>query len=228
MNRSLINLSLFRMSYDVLASFAQTIHDGFVAQVADYPTPNPLMAPFQTDITELTKAITAWGPVGARGSHAQHTALVNAADVVKNDLRMLAAYAQNTMPDNPASWGLVGFAVKRPKTAPIPLEKVQDLRNFIARDIPAGTIKLKWKRPLATDPGDVKGYIVQFSNENSQPQINGSQGIVNVIGIVPETSILIQPPFAGANYFWVTPFNSVGYGVSSGPLFYNAAAPVTA
>jgi hypothetical protein len=226
MARSLIKLLLYSMSFDALRSFAQTIHAGFLAQVADYPTPNPAPAAFQSDITALANAITAWGPPGARGSHADHVALLAAAEVVRNDLRMLADYAQNTQPDNPASWGAVGFPIKREQSVPQPLQMVQDFRNFVSRDIPAGFIKLKWKRPLDTDSSDVKGYIIQHSDTNVQPLL-GSAGIANVVAVIPNTSIQFQPPYTGANFFWVTPYNSVGYGVSSDPLFYNAAPPVT-
>ena len=104
---------------------------------------------------------------------------------------------------------------------------MQNLRQFIARDIPSPFIKLKWKRALDTDPGDVKGYIIQYNSSNVQPEIDGSRGVVNVIGIVTSTSIIIAPPFVGANYFWVTPFNAVGYGVSSDALFYNAPGKVS-
>lgn len=227
MARSLIKLLLYTLNFDALASFALTVHDGLNALVADYPAPNPTLPNFKLDIIALTDAITAWGPPGARGSHADHVALVDAANVVRNDLRMLADYAQNTMPDNPTSWGAVGFPVKRPKSVPQPLQAVRNLRNFVSRDIPSGFIKIKWARPLDTDTSDVKGYIIQHNNTNVQPDINGSQGVANVVAIVPNTSLQFQPPNTGANYFWVTPYNSVGYGVSSDPLFYNAAAPVT-
>jgi hypothetical protein len=224
--RFLISMILSRLSFANLAAFAQRIHDGFIAEIADYATPNPLMAAFQSDIDALNAAITAWGPRGNRGSHSDYLALRAAASIVRNDLRMLADYASNTQPDNPDSWTLVGFNVKRPKSAPTALEMVQNLRHFIARDIPSPFIKLKWKRPLSTDPGDVKGYIIQYGNTNVQPEIDGSRGVVNVIGIVTSTNIILEPPFTGANYFWVTPFNSIGYGVSSDPLFYNAAGKI--
>jgi hypothetical protein len=226
MARSLIKLLLYSMGFDALRSFAQTIHDGFIAEVLLFPAPNPTMIIFQNDIDALSDAITAWGPPGARGSHADHVALLDAADVVRNDLRMLADYAQVTKPDNPASWGAVGFPIKRTKSVPQPLQMVQELRNFVSRDIPAGFIRLKWKRPLDTDTSDVKGYIIQHNSTNVQPEINTSLGVANVVAIVPNTNWQFQPPYTGANYFWVTPFNSVGYGVSSDPLFYNAAPPV--
>jgi hypothetical protein len=222
MARKLISLNLFKLTYDSLSTLAQAVHDGFVTLVADYPTPNPTMVIFQGHITTLKAAIVAWGPVGARGSHVQHLALIAAANAVRDDLRQLATYAMNTKPNDPDSWSALGFSIRRPKSAPVALQQVQNLHNFISRTVVTGTIKLKWKRPLDTDRSDVKCYIVQHSNTAVQPEISGSKGVVNVLGITTDTSIIIEPQYVGANYFWVTPFNSVGYGVSSDPVYYNA------
>jgi hypothetical protein len=221
---SLINLSLFRYTYAALAAFAQTIHDGFIAEVADYATPNPLMAAFQADIDALNIAVANWGIQGNRGSHAAHLALVAAAIVVKNDLRMLAEYAQNTQPNNPDSWERVGFKAKRPKSAVRPLEMVQNFRHFISRNVPPPFIKLRWKRPLNTAKGDVKGYLVQRNNVGVYPvDPDGGRGIVNVIGLMPNTSFIDEDPFVGANYYWVTPFNSLGLGVTSSEVMVVSA-----
>ena len=218
---SLIKTELTDVSYETLSTKAQAVHDGLVVNVADYPAPNPTMPDFQTDIDSLNAAIVAWGPVGARGSHAQHLALVAMANIVKNDYRMLAAYAMNTMPNNPDSWVAAGFAVKGVRTAPQPLQVVQNFHRFISRTIVEGTIKLKWKRPLDTKSSEVKGYIIQYSNSPVQPMIDGSRGVVNVVSVQTRTSLIVTPPYVGANYFWVTPFNSVGYGVSSEAVLYN-------
>jgi hypothetical protein len=225
---SLINLSLFRYTYSALAAFAKTIHDGFIAQVADYAAPNPTMILFKTHIDNLNAAIAAWGIKGNRGSHTDHLALIAAAVEVKNDLRMLADYAQNEQPNNPDSWALVGFSVKRPKSPPKALEVVQNLRHFIARNIPSPNIKLKWKRPLNTTAGDVKGYLIQRSNSSVYPLPPlSSQGIVNVIGIVPNTSFIDNDPLVGDNWYWVTPFNSLGLGVTSDPLLVVSTKPAS-
>jgi hypothetical protein len=223
---SLINLNLFRLVYAAPASFAQTIHDGFVTKVADYPTPPVLMVDFQSDIDNLLAAIAKWGVKGNRGSHADHIALIVAATIVRNDLRILAQYAQSEQPDNSQSWIDVGFQIKSPKSAPKPLGMVQNFRRLIQSILPEGKIKLKWKKPLNTKSGDVKGYIIQFNNTNIKPDINGSHAIANIAGIIPDTAILIEPPYVGPNYFWVTPFNAMGYGVSSDPLYYNAPGKV--
>jgi hypothetical protein len=213
---SLISLNLFRYTYAALAAFAQTIHDGFIAEIADYATPNPLMAAFQADIDALNIAVANWGIKGNRGSHIAHLALIAAAIVVKNDLRMLAEYAQNTRPNDPDSWERVGFKAKRPKSAVKPLEVVRDFRQFIARNIPAPYIKLRWKRPLDTQPADVKGYLVQRNNVDVYPLLpDGGRGIVNVVGLKMNTVFIDEDPYVGENYYWVTPFNSLGLGVTS-------------
>jgi hypothetical protein len=224
MSRSLISLNVLKLSYNTLKTLAQTVHDGFVAHALDYPAPLPALPLFQTHIDALDAAIIAWGPPSARGSHAQHVTLIAAANVVRDDLRQLALYAMTTKPDDKDSWNSLGFAIKRPKSAPAALQMVRDLRIFISRLVPTGSIKLKWLRPLDTDQSDVKAYVIQHNSTAVQPALNGSLGVVNVMGIVTDTSIILEPPYSGANFFWVTPLNAAGFGVSSDPLYYNAPA----
>src|SRR4051812_4605475 len=97
-----ISLRLSKLKYSTLAGFALTIHDGFVLLVALFATPNPLMAAFQADIDALNAAIAKWGTKPSHGSTADLTALKDAAKVVRLDLRMLAQYAMNTVPDDPS------------------------------------------------------------------------------------------------------------------------------
>jgi hypothetical protein len=222
MTRFQISLNLGRLSYSSLRTLAQTIHDGFVAHAVEYPAPGPTMPIFQGHIDDLVTAINAWGPPHARGSHQQHVDLIAAANIVRDDLRKLALYAQTTKPDDKDSWSSLGFAIKRPKSAPALLGMVRDLRIFISRLVPTGSIKLKWERPLDTEPRQVKVYAIQYNNTAVQPALEGSQGVANVIGIATDTSILVEPKYEGANFFWVTPFNAAGFGVSSDPLYYNA------
>jgi hypothetical protein len=220
--RMLIKLILYKLGFIKLVDFAQIIHDGFVAQVADYGTPPITMADFQTDIDTLRAAKLKWGTKGNRGSHADYLATVSADTVVRDDLRQLANYAQTARPDNPESWAKVGFEAKKPKGPPQFLAIVQSLRWMKSEKLMSGDIKLGWKRPLDTDPGDVKGYLVQFNNIDVPPELKGSRGVVNVWGIVTSASIVITPPYAGANYFWVTPFNAAGFGKTSDGMLYNA------
>jgi hypothetical protein len=207
--------------FETLLANAQTTHDGFVDESATYTAPVPTMPDFQDDIDSLLAAIIGWGPEGARGSHADHLALLSAANVVRSDMRQLATYAMFTQPGNMDSWALLGFGFKSPKSPTAILPPVQDFRQFISRRIPEGFIKLKWERPLDTSAGLVKSYVLQHSSSGVQPQIDGGKGVVNVLAILTKTSIIVTPPYVGANYFWVTGINAAGYGVSSVPVLYN-------
>jgi hypothetical protein len=217
---SLIN-QRFRLPFAELQADAQSIHDGLAAHAVELPAPNPTLPDFQDDIDALAAAIIAWGPEGARGSRAQHSLLVDAARQVRSDLRMLAFYTMNTQPGNTALWQEVGFTVKDVKSASQPLAAVQNFHQVISIKIPKGLVKLAWELPLDTKPGRVRSYLVQYSNTGVQPQIDGGRGVVNVIGICTKTNIIVTPPFTGANYFWVTGINAVGFGVSSEPVLFN-------
>jgi hypothetical protein len=132
---------------------------------------------------------------------------------------MLSDFAQNKKPNDPDSWTDLGFKIKRPKSKPKALQMVQNLRNFISRSLTSFSIKLKWSKPLDTDRADVKGYIIQRSNVPEYPvSPEGSRAIANVIGLVPNTSFIDEDPLAGANYYWVTPYNALGNGVTSAAL----------
>jgi hypothetical protein len=166
-------------------------------------------------------AITEWGPKGARGSRAQYERLIAAAIDVRNDISQLADYASNTQPNNPNSWLKLGLTLKGTGSKPPQLAAVQNFHQVISNKIVAGTIKLDWERPLDTSFHSVTGYVVQASSQAVEPSLSSvnSNGIA---AIVTSTSANIDIPFEGPNYFWVTPFNSIGYGVSSEAVFFNA------
>jgi hypothetical protein len=93
---------------------------------------------------------------------------------------------------------------------------VQNLRNFVSRKIASPSIKIKWKRPLATEPSDVKIYIVQRNNAAVYPvPPDGSRAVANIIGYVTNTELLDENPYVGENFYWVTPVNAAGLGVTS-------------
>jgi hypothetical protein len=210
-----ISLNLSKLTYKGLASFAQTIHDGFVTLVAIFATPNPLMTAFQTDIDALNDAITKWGTKPTRGSTSDLTAVKDAAKQVKFDLRMLSQYAMNTVPDDPSKWIDVGFGLKQPRGKPIHLQVVQNFRHFISRSVAPPSIKLKWKRPLFTTPHDVKLYIVQRNNVAVYPVTADGHAVISIVGFVTNTEFIDEDPFVGENYYWVTPVNAAGLGFTS-------------
>jgi hypothetical protein len=210
-----ISLRLSRLSFTALAGFAQSIHDGFVAQAVIFVTPNPLMLVFQTHIDDLVAASAKWGTKPIHGSSSDKAALVDAATIVKLDLKMLAQYAMNTVPTDPSKWIDIGFALKNPRGKPLKLQVVQNFRHFIARDLAAPKIKIKWKRPLFTQSSDVKMYAVQRSNTPEYPLPPDGHAIINIIGFTTATEFIDSDPFVGANYYWVTPMNAAGLGVTS-------------
>jgi hypothetical protein len=209
--------------FETLLANAQTTHDGFVSQAATYTAPVPTMPDFQDNIDALLAAITGWGTEESRGSHADHLALLSAAGVVCSNMRQLASYAMFTQPGNVDSWALLGFGYRSAKSPVLVLPPVQDFHRFISRRVPEGMLKLSWKKPLDTAQNAVKAYVIQHSNKGVQPEIESGRGVVNVLDIITKTSIVIAPPYVGANYFWVTAINGAGYGVSSVPVFYNNA-----
>jgi hypothetical protein len=143
-------------------------------------------------------------------------------------VRRLAQYAQTTMPDNKVSWTALGFTVKEPPSKPQKLTVVQNFRLFFGSNLAGGIIKLKWEKPLDTKTSQVKGYIIQYNDLPVQPPMMlGGRGIINCWDVVSNTTITLVPPFVGANYFWITPFNSAGHGTSSDLVQYNAPGKIS-
>jgi hypothetical protein len=210
-----INLNLYALNFTTLAAQAQTNYDGFISLIADYPAPKPSMPVFKSHITKLNAAIAKWGVKGNRGSHKDYLGLLAARKIVRNDLRKLVQYAQNRKPGDVESWSKLGFKSKKLKSKPAPLQMVQDFHHFISRSVPAPALKLKWKKPLDTDRRAVKYYIIQRNNKPEYPAPNNEAQIANVIGFVTRTTFIDKNPFAGPNWYWVTPVNSVGLGVTS-------------
>jgi len=213
-----INLDLYNLNFVALSAFANTVHRGFVINATEYPDPKPMMPVFRNHIDMFQAAIAKWGVTGNRGSHKDYLQLLDERKVIRNDLRQLSYYTRRTKPGDIESWSKLGFKIKRPKSKPQPLPMVQDFHHFISRSVPAPGIKLKWKKPLDTDRRAVKGYIIQRSNTSEYPSVLKGGIIANIIGFTSSTSFIDNNPLAGENWYWVAPFNSVGFGVTSEAL----------
>ncbi len=209
----LINLNLYQVPFSVLAAKAQTIYNGFKKNKGEYPAPIPELDLFLKHIKALKKAIAARGTVSNHGSSTDYTALVLAAEQVREDMRRLSFYAQNTKPANPSSWIGLGFVMKQYSRTSKPLGMVQNFRHFISRNIPAPQIKLAWKKPLGVTVRDVRVYIVQRNNSPDYPGAIPCRE--NVIGFPTRTTFIDEFPLFGENYYWVTPINGAGEGVTS-------------
>jgi hypothetical protein len=220
MKNSSISLKATRLPIIDLLALARKIHAGFITHLAEYSMPKPAMPVFLLHILKMKKAIADWGSEGSRGGRNEHDAMRSAAKVVITDLRQLAAYAQSTRPNDADSWRSLGFALRLPRQKTKRLQKVQDLRRFIARDIPLSAVKLKWRIPLEAKEKNVKTYIIQRTNSPDYPSSHNS--IENVLGFSTSTSFIDKEPMPGPNYYWVTPLNGAGMGVTSEPVFYFA------
>jgi hypothetical protein len=215
-----ISLKAARIPIPNLHSIAVKVHLGFTTHTGEYSSPVLPMTVFLLHILKLKKAITAWGPEGCRGSRADHDAMMAAAEVVRKDLRQLASYAQYTQVNNTKSWLELGFTLRLPKHKTQRLQKVQNFRRFIARNIPEPGIKLRWEMPLGAKDKNVKAYIIQRSNTPEYPAAH--IGIPNILAIVSATFFIDMEPMPGANWYWVTPVNGAGMGVRSEAVFYLA------
>jgi hypothetical protein len=209
----LINLNLYQVPFSVLAAKAQTLHDGFKKKKAEYAKPNPALDIFQKHIKELNKAIADRGTVSNHGSSTDYTALLLAAEQVREDMRQLSFYAQFTRPHDTSSWIGLGFVIKHYSRTAKPLGMVQNFRHFISRDIPVPHIKLAWKKPEGVTVRDVRVYLVQRNNTPDYPGEVPCRE--NIIGLPTATKFIDEHPLSGENYYWVTPINAAGEGVTS-------------
>ena len=72
----------------------------------------------------------------------------------------------------------------------------------------AGTIKLKWEKPLETANVVVSFYRVMRSATSSYAD-------AKQVDVVTRTAYVDVNPGAGANYYWVIPVHTAGDGVVS-------------
>ena len=208
MSQFSIKLLLKSMSNSALLAFAQTVATAMTGNLS-YPTPNPTLLVFGTDITSLSDAITALGTVHNRGSHAQLMTLRAARLAVENDLRGLQDYCENTTPNSPDAFVSAGFAVKSTGAPVGILPMVQNFRQFIGRTVPSGAVKLSWKRGLATNAGNAKSYKILRS---LTADVNASE----MVAVVTKTSWTDETAAdRPTNFYWVIAVGTAGDGVIS-------------
>jgi hypothetical protein len=209
----LINLNLYQVPFSVLAAKAQTLYHGFKKNKIEYSAPKPALEIFLKHIKTLNKAIAARGTVSNHGSSTDYTALVLAAEQVREDIRQLSFYALNTKPDNSSSWIGLGFVLKHYSRTSKPLGMVENFRHFISREIPPQHVKIAWSKPLGVTVRDVRIYLVQRNNNPDYPGVIPCRE--NIIGLPTATKFIDEHPLIGENYYWVTPINGAGVGVTS-------------
>lgn len=210
-----VKIAVNPQDFTGIAALASTVILGISTHPLNFPAPVPPLATLIADLASLNAAITAWGTVGNRGSHADWLALVAAATLMRNDLLTEGAYVESLV--NPADNYLAqsafivtsGFSVKNLPSPQGVLGPPQNLHRFMSNTINENDCKLKWKSPLGlTSPGNVKVYKIM------------SGGIQ--ISTSTKTSVILTGLIHGTNYtFTVVANNDAGDGAVSMPLIVN-------
>jgi hypothetical protein len=203
----IVALKLYHLSYVQLASLGDVINAGFTAN-PNYTTPVIPLIDYGTALTDLKDAITTWGPKGNHGTHESLLDLRAKRDVLRTMSTQLAEYAESKTPGDRVALGSVGWPLRQVSHTIGRLEAVQNLHQFISRDISAGEIKLKWNKPLNAVNVKINGYRIMRSATNSFAQ-------AVFVANTTKTSFIDTNPGSGVNYYWVVPFNSID-GVVSG------------
>jgi hypothetical protein len=226
MAKPVIKIKAFPLKYSNLASLLSSVIAAITAN-ANFTTPNPTLAAGTALGVTLNDAITAWGPVGNRGSHADLLALREAALAVRNWLVAEANYVLNTASiaqptDYSAQAAIItssGFGVRN---APAPqgvLGMVQGLHQQVGIKFSPVQPRLRWKKPLGlTSPGNVKAYQI-------------FKGTTNVFGSATQIGTTTSTAYTDASatpstafYYWVVGVNAAGPGLVASALLVNTPA----
>lgn len=201
--------------FNGISILAHAVIIGLTTHPVNYPTPNPSLATLTADVTTLNLCIVNWGLVHNRGSHADWLALVAAADIMRNDLLLEAAYVDNLVdpnipyPDQVAFILTSGFAVKDLPTPQGVLAAPQDVHRNMNNSISENDIELRWKKPPGlTSPGNVNFYkLLQDGIE---------------VATSTRTRITLSGRVHGTNYtFNIIACNDQGDGATSMDLIVN-------
>lgn len=151
-------------TYTGLANFGGAVYAAMLAAVATFPAPPIVLATFLADLTNFGTLITLWGPVGARGSHADLINLRAGQKLIQNEMRALQAYVNSIANGDPVIVALSGFSGTNPHSPIGVLNAPQNFRQLITRNTLPNQAILKWKKPTNVGFGKVPTYIVEVLN----------------------------------------------------------------
>jgi hypothetical protein len=144
-----------------LVAYASSITAALATNVATFPTPPVALATINTEIANLVTAIATWGPVGARGSHADLIALRAQVLSVQFLLRTTANYVNIVATGSAFVVSLSGFTGTNPHTVVGVLSPPQNFRQLVtAKTLPKQVI-IKWSKPLNIGFGKVASYLIE-------------------------------------------------------------------
>jgi hypothetical protein len=150
-------------------------------------------------------AILAWGPLGNRGSHAQHVALINARKVVEENIRNLEGYVNGISAGDAGmilSAGMVANNVPNPfGVLPAPV----NFRSPFSKHTLSGQTRLRWNK--------VKGansYNVYTAATPTDPFV--------LIGNTTDTLFIGTGAAGRLGYYTVRALGAEGLGIETTPL----------
>ena len=204
--------------YDVMRTLGQTVVLSMTGNLS-FPTPSPTLATVQSAVTTLSNAITAWGNVGARGSHQDLIAVRNASLALLKLLKLEAAYVSNLVDPNADELTQAAFILSSGfsiRSIPAPqdvLNPAQNLHIFSKQNINLRWVALRWKKPLGlTSAGNVKSWTIY-------------RGITNVfsaavaIAQTKKVTYIDSTTAPATTYFyWAIPNNTAGQGAIGVPV----------
>jgi hypothetical protein len=224
---ALVKIALQPLAFQSIAIFANNVIFAMSSPPGsiNFPAPHPTLGSLTAAFNALVGAITTWGPVGNRGSHADYLDLKLKADICRDLLYQLASYVQNmTDPSTTYAAQAVfistsGFNVKN---LPVPqglLGMPEDFHQEFNNSIDPHQPFLQWKKPLAlTSPNNVKSYEVFRSPFNVQPTV--SIATVTASRFVDSDPSIIN----SIQYYWVCAVNDVGRGAFTASLLVSIPA----
>lgn len=219
-----VKIGVVGSNYLGIAALTANVIAGLTANPGNFPAPFPTIVTLTVDLLALNNAITAWGIVGNRGSHADWVALEAAALTMRNDLLLEADYVNNLVdPTQPyavqaAFIATSGFSVKN---LPMPqgvLGMPLNLHRQMSDAISENDIMLRWNKPIGlTSPNNVKSYRITMLPTGVPP--------VSIFNST-KTSILITSAelaagnvFHGINpWFKIEAYNNDGFGTPTAYL----------
>jgi hypothetical protein len=221
MRKPVISMKVSARMYAALVNLGNRVITSLTGNLS-FATPDPALMALQTAVTAVENAISVWGPISNRGSHADLVDLQTKARVLANMLKSESQYVQLTAQAaagiDYATMGAIittsGFELASLPGPQGRLEMVQNFRQFVSRKLSRNEIKLKWKRPLnVTSKNNVKNYRVL---RNTTADFTTAVEIALVTkGTYTDTNTTAATVVWT---YWVVPYNTEGAGVESNPI----------
>jgi len=161
-------------TYAALYTYALNVYTAMLANAITFSAPTPTLITFFANITALKAAMVAWGRKGARGTHAQHLALMAAKAAVISNLAGLVEYVQGVARRNPNGLGaqqaIVALAAMRIKNTNTPIGSYGppfNVRQILKKNLINSTnIYLRWEKPqMSNKIAKPKAYSIFMSTD---------------------------------------------------------------